>query len=266
MPTINMTPDFTSDEGVKGVEEVKEDSSDATVGVSEEKETPAEPPAVEDEKPPSTLPSEGTGEDKTLERAKLGLEAELIKLRKEISELRGSRRELKEQQLIRAESKLDELKDLNPEDVQLIDRVLRSKGLITKEEAHKMFYESVKQEELNKFLEKYPEYKPENDPGDKNWSTLLKEFKRYYRMPEDPHYISDALQKAHHGIVKVLPSSGRRDVTNRERVREIASLGAGGVSKSTSSGHTLDPTKRAMLERGGWSPEEIKRIEQKLDH
>lgn len=262
MATISMVPEFTTQDslGVKREEEVKETPTD--VG-EEEKETPTAPPA---EKQPATEkaempPREDTGDNSALERAKLGLESEILRLRKEISELRGSRRELKQEQLIKAQGNLDELKDLNPQDVDLIDRVLRAKGLITKEEAHRMFYESVKQEELNKFLDKYPEYKPENDPGDTNWSLLQREL-GYYRMPDDPHRISEILDRAHRGIAP-RGSSSDRGAATKTRQREVAGLGAGGVQRS-SSAKSLDPRRRALLEAGGWSEEEIKNIEKRM--
>lgn len=252
MTKLDMMPKFTEDtpSSEAGIEEVKETSTEE---VEEgEKETPIAPPAEEQ-------PAERGDDTAELSKQVQGLQEERGKLLKEIVDLRGQRREIKEKELSRVEEKIDELKDVHPEDVAVIEKILRSKGYVTKEEAHKMFYDSVKQEELTKFLEKYPEYKPENDPNDLNWSALQKEL-GFYRMPDNPHLVIDVLERAHRGIAKV---SSDRDLPARKRQIEVASVGAGGIQRS-SSRKNLDPDKRYMLSQGGWSEEEIKKIEQNL--
>ena len=246
MAILNMVPKFSDGQ----TEEVKETIPE----VVEEKETPSEPPA-------DIEPAVENRDDTTeLMRAKQGLEEELVRLRKDIVDLRGQRRDLKKEEIIRVEQKIDELNDVSPEDVTLIDRVLRAKGYMTKEESHKMFYENVKTEELNKFLEKYPEYKPENDKDDLNWSVLQKEL-GFYRMPDNPRFIGEVLERAHRAIAKV-PSD--RAISAKKRQVELAGVGGGGGQRS-SSGKSLDPRYRDELSRGGWSEEEIKDIEKNLN-
>ncbi len=127
---------------------------------------------------------------------------------------------------------------------------------MTRQEADKMFYEAVKDEELNKFLERYPEYKPENDPGDAHWNALQREL-AYYRQPENPRQVAEVLERAHRGILKI-PS----DLSTRKRQVEIASVGKGGEQKSQASGAAkFDPDRRAMLARGGFSEEDIQKME-----
>lgn len=248
MTILNLVPDFTSDEGNQ--EEVKKTPS----GV-EEKETLSEPPA--EEKPDDI--TNIVDDTEKLSQQVQGLQEERGKLLKEIVELRGQRREIKQNELLKIEEKIEELKDVHPDDVVVIEKILRSKGYVTKDEAHKMFYDSVKQEELNKFLDKYPEYKPENDTQDINWGSLQKEL-GFYRMPDNPYMIKDVLERAHRVITKV--SSGL-NLPVKKRQIEIAGAGAGGVQRS-SSHKALDPEKRLMLQQGGWSEEEIKKIEQRL--
>lgn len=254
--TIGKLPEFDSDGSVEsgeGEEEVKQEAGDESA--VEEKETQAEPPSGE--QPVPEFRNEDASE---IDRARQGLQTELIELRKEISELRGQRRELKQQEITHVEEQIDELKNVHPDDINLIDKILRSKGYVTKGEANQMFYEAVKQEEVTKFLDKYPEFKPENDPSDLNWNALQREL-AYYRTPENPHQIGQLLERAHKAIV---PSQRDQTTTARRRV-ETASVGAGGVGRSSSQGNkTFDSEKRAILERGGWSEEEIKRMEQNL--
>lgn len=259
---VGKIPDFTTDEAPAG-ETVKEEVKEAPVEetVVEEKETP-EPPA---EKPDENIvddtktPQQVVNPDE-LSRAVTGLQAERVKLLKEISELKGQRREIKQEALQKVEQQIDDLKDLHPDDVSIIDRVLRSKGYVTKEEANRMFYDSVKESELKKFLERYPEYKPENDPNDVNWSSLQREI-GYYKIPNDPHQIAEILERAHRAVVKV-PSGA--NVAPQQRRIQVASSGSGGVKAPSSSGKTLDPQRVAMLKQGGFTDEDIKKIESRL--
>lgn len=254
-----MVPEFTSDvppEGtgqgtVQPVEPVVEE------GLVEEKDTPVAPTETPAETVGDTTATPSSSVQDTEIEA---LRRERVKLLGEISELRGQKREVKQELLTHVEQQIDDLKDVNPNDVTLIDRVLRSKGYITKEEQSRMAYESVKNEELNKFLETYPEYKPANDPNDINWNALQREI-GYYRMPSDPRKIREVLDRAHRATVKVSSDPG---LPQRQRQVQVAGTGGGGTQRS-SSRNTLDPSKRAMLEQGGWSEEEIKRIEANLE-
>lgn len=239
------------------------------------------PPAVETETPEVLPPQEtpvetvqkplndGTGTEPAPEVAPVtqtpqdianeALLRERTQLLKEISDLRGQRRELKQQELIKVEKQIDDLKDVHPNDVGLIERILRSKGYITKDESNKMFYEAVKQEELNKFLDKYPEYKPENDANDTNWSLLNREL-GFYKLPDDPHLISQVLERAHRGIAKA-PTSARPQAAQRQV--QVASAGSGGTQRAPSK-KSLDVEQRVMLRNGGWSEKEIQEIENSL--
>src|SRR3990167_5045619 len=179
---IGKLPEFSSDEAPETKEvEVKE----------EEKDTPSNPP---EEKPTETeevADETKETEQNESERALAALQKERAKLLKEISELKGQRREIKQEKLKEVEQNIDDIKDVNPEDVSLIDRVLRAKGYMTKDEANRMFYETVKQETLDKFLSKYPEYRPENDPDDIHWIAFQRQIEKEkelgYSLPKNPH-------------------------------------------------------------------------------
>lgn len=254
---VGKIPEFTTDETPKG--EVAEVKQPAVEEQPEEKETPASPPEekpLESDTPKDDTPAPSQPE---LDKAIQGLQEERVKLLKEITDLRGQKREIKQEQIQKVEDKIDELKDLHPDDVAIIDRVLRGKGYLTKAEADNMLFEAVKREEINKFLEKYPEYKPENDRDDTNWNLIQSEM-ALYRTPGDARQIGQLLERAHRSIVKV-PSE--RNIPAQKRAIEVASKGSGGVQRSSTS-KTFDPARRAMFERGGWSEEEIRKMEEKL--
>lgn len=261
---IGSIPEFTQDGVPPEVipvleEEVKETSTPETdVEEKDTPELPAEKPGQMAEDTSNTPVV-----DQSLVEANRGLQEERVKLLKEISELRGQRREIKQDQLKRVEQQIDELKDVNPNDVSLIERVIRSKGYMTKEESNRMFYETVKQEELNKFLDKFPEYKPENDPNDLNWNALQREL-GYYRSPENPHQIADLLERSHKVIARVTASAPVSTAT-RQRQVQLASAGSGGSQRASQSvNQTLDPERKAMLKSGGFSDEDIASMEKRL--
>lgn len=256
-----MIPEFTTDETVVA-EEVKEAPVETVVETGGETDTPAELPAESDtpiEKPVEVVQPAVHVDSDRLEKQIEGLNEERTKLLEEIKSLRGDRRELKKEELVQISQKIDELADVNPADISLIDKVLRSKGYLTKDESNKMFYESVKQEEVNKFLVKYPEYKPENDPNDINWGKLQREF-NIFATPSDPRLIGDRLERAHKEIAQ--PIVDRTLDVKRQQLK-TAGVGSGGVQRSSSQ-KSLDPERRFMLSQGGWSEEEIQKIENRL--
>lgn len=256
-----MIPEFTSDVPPEGGVQEPVQSGEPVVEtpVVLEKETPVAPT----EKPPETVGVDTAAPASSVQESPelVGLRNQKVELLKEISELRGQKREIAKEVLVKVEEQIDELKDVNPNDVQLIDRVLRSKGYVTKEEQSKMFYEAVKTEELNKFLEAYPEYKPENDPNDLNWNSLQREI-GYYRMPTDPHKLREVLDRAHRAIAPRVPSDS--SLPQRQRQIQVASTGGGGTQQS-SQRKSLDPAKRSALLQGGWSEKDIEEIEANLE-
>ena len=195
------------------------------------------------------------------------LQDEREKLFKDIQVLRGTRRELKEKEIAKVNAKIeqvsDELKDLHPDDVTLIDRVLRSKGYMTKEESSRMFYDAVKNEEINKFLDKFPEYKPENDSDDLNWNALQRQIQSWYRMPSEPRQVGELLLKAHRDIAKTPSDRGTIEVKKQQI--KVASSGSSGAQRSSPQKPT-NPHLSSLLRTHmhGWSEEEISQLEKKL--
>ena len=248
--TLNDGPEEVVEEAVQPANTV------AKVPV-EEKETPSNPPI--EEKPDITEDEPVKVVDTGLEKQMQGLQEERVKLLKEIQQLRGQRRDLKKEELLQVNEKIDELKDVNPDDVSLIEKVLRSKGYVTKAEAEGMSYKAIQDEELNKLLTEFPEYKPENDPHDINWSTIQRAL-AIYAKPSDPRKWNEILRKAHRDIA---PATSDRTLEVKKQQVKLAGVGTGGVQKS-SSRKTLSPEMRRTYEDGGWSKEEIDKIESNL--
>ncbi len=257
---IGTIPEFSKEEGI-------EEEKKAPVEETEEKEneTPTELPAeekqsedtegeteevVEPQKPEVSTEVE-TLKEKS-EREKQGLLREIERLRKEKAELRKKEFLKTEEPLV--VKKDEDLKDVNPADIELIDKVIKAKGYVRKDEFQKISYDSVKNDELNKFLEKYPEFKPENDPNDINWKALNEEIS-LYKMPSDPKKIGDILERARKSITKSFTND-----TAKKRQIEIASKGGGSAQRSSSKGKLSDWQKE-QYRTGGWSEEEIAELE-----
>lgn len=259
---VGAIPEFTQDETQEEVKPVVAPLEDETT--EEETETPAESssenqPVGEINPIISVEQTKEPGDEVVVQLNALQLERH--RLLREISELKGQKRDIKQQELFKVQDTIDEIEGVDPEDVKRMEAVLKKRGYVTQEEAHKMFYDSTKDTVLNQFLDKHPEYKPENDPGDLNWQTLNREL-ALYKMPTDPHRIAEILDRAHKSV-RPLQSAPKQNIPAVKRQLEVASVGSGGAQQSSSS-KTLNARYKDELIRGGWTEEDIKNIESNL--
>lgn len=266
---IDMTPKFADEEpSDKGFKEVKEAPVEET---EEEKETPEEPstlekPAEEEIAEETIEPSEDDAKREELAQAVQGLATEREQLLAEIQELRGQRRQIRQEELAKVEERIDELKDVNPDDIAIIEKILKSRGYISRDDFNKTLYDQTQQEVLTGFLDKYPEFKPENDPRDTNWNALQRALKDYNAprslpLAEFKSHLARILEKAR----KDVPQIGERgDTTAQRKQVKTASMGGGGVAQRPSSSGYLTPQQREAYSRGGYTEEEITELEQKL--
>ncbi|MFZ2151785.1 MAG: hypothetical protein WAV09_01610 [Minisyncoccia bacterium] len=250
MAELNLIPEFTTDEGTAGdltptVEET----------TTEEKETPTAA-ATEPTEPAQT------GDDTDDLKAQLkdtveGLKEAKRELIKELGDLRGQKRDLKKQEIAAIDQKVDDLKDVHPDDVALIERTLRAKGYVSQGEVNKMFYEARKQEEISKFLSEFPEYKPENDADNKKWSAIVSEAS-LYKEPDTPEGWATILRRAHRATGSQTVSD--RTVAVKKHNVQVAGVGSGGGQRS-SSYKPFTPDQRWAMEKGGYTSEEISNLE-----
>ncbi len=248
-------------------EEVKQPVTEEVIEETETPELPAESEQSDEQPAKAESQGEDTGQpaidpellQQEVTRATVGLRNEIVDLRNKLATATGNDRKITQQQLVTAEQNLDDLKDVNPGDIELVEKVLKSKGYLTKEEVAKMSYETAQNQILNSFLEKYPEYKPENDPDNINWKALMGEY-TLYAKPEDPTQIATLLERSYKAIKGAVVSD--RSLPAKKRAVQVASAGAGGSQRSSSSGKTpLSPEQRRVFQDGGWSEEEINRME-----
>lgn len=261
MSELNMNPEFTTEEtAVEPTVGATEVAEQETVEKDTQSDTPSD---IEAEKEVSTeKPVENDDNTDSLVKQVQGLKSEKEKLLDEIKTLRGTKREIKQEELNRVNDKLEDLKDVNPDDVSLIEKVLRAKGYVSKAEVEKMSYEAIKNDELNKFLDEFPEYKPTNDPNDINWNALQREF-GLYRAPSDARQIGELLRRAHKNIAKTTSDQGTE--IKRQAVK-TASVG-GGSSQRSPVRKSSNPRLAELIKSGalqGFTDEELAKIEQNI--
>jgi hypothetical protein len=266
---IGKIPDFAPqgeevkdmpEQEVKEGEEITPAESSTAEKPIEETETTSEQEAVKPE-----VEEVSNEEAEEAQKQIKGLNEQRESLLREISELRGQRRVAKQEKLMEVEQKIsDELTDIAPEDVQVIEKVLKARGYVTREEAKNLSYEDIKNQEIEKFLAKYPEYKPENDPNDIRWSTLNKEVSNFKR-PSDPRQVGSLLEKARRLALQQQPVGGQRDINQVKKQIKNSALGSGGVSSPSSPFKSLSEEKVQIYRNGGWTEEEIKEIEREND-
>lgn len=281
---IGKIPDFTTDESVgEGIEEVKEPVVEETTEVKEN--TTELPAGDESQQTPgsaegeSTSGTEDTGTEqpkaplvdeealaKAVERATKGLRDEIVDLKVKLRTAAQGDRKLIQTKIDTVQDKIDDLQDINPNDRELIKKVLKAEGYMTKQEAQQLSYQTAQNQILNTFLDKYPEYKPENDPDNTLWNKLLGEFS-LYAAPKDPTQIATLLERSHKAIQKPeVVKTSERNIPAQKRAVQVASAGAGGIQRSSSNvQRTFTAAERRAFEDGGWSEAEIQAMEKSLE-
>jgi hypothetical protein len=114
-----------------------------------------------------------------------------------------------------------DLSEFDKEQVDTFNKIAKALGFVSKDELENLelqkrqqSYEQVKKQQIDSFIEKYPQYHPENDPGDAQWNRLKEEF-GLYKLPDDPGKFYDLLEKAHTNI------SGSSSSVDAEKVKNI---------------------------------------------
>ncbi len=231
--------DDTTDEEVKEGEE--------TPDVSSTSEEPSEEtPVVEEEvsETPVEEVADSSKEEPSEEQVITALQSEEARIRAQIAELRAERRGLreapKEAPLFVAPA--TELTDVNPQDVELIEKVLRAKGYVHKDELNALSYTDKVNNHKEVWLQKHPEYLPENDPDDTNWNALKSTIDGYFKQPSNPADITTMLDIAHSIVkpVSTIPIKNRATADSAKEKIVSSSKGgsAGGAGQQTQKSST----------------------------
>ena len=243
--------------------EVKEAVDDT---VTEENETPAEPSTAEnetgdeaDEDGTSVKTVVETPAAEEPEEELTALEQQKQKLLDEIVELRGQRRTVRRQKHEPEVIVTDDLKGIAPEDVSLVEKVLKAKGYVRKEDLGAMSYAEKATQAQDDWLKEHPEYLPANDPDDAKWNALNKTVTSYFKSPANPGEVRKVLDLAHQMLSPgALPVRAKAQTDSAQEKLRVQSKGRGGqgVSKTPSQGRRNIDTSYLH----GFSDEELEEM------
>ena len=272
MPIIDMRAKFSED--TKDEEEVKEEADEIIPQEEENKETSEKgtetlPDSSTEKEPSTTIETKLKNNIKESTDAELQTKVSTLKqqeetLRKQIVELRMERRKERYEDPLIVQKKevveVDELKDTNPEDVALIEKVLKAKGYVRKEDVSRLSYQEKIDKTKNDWLNEHKEYLPENDSNDQNWNELNKTLGLYFKAPNNPEDIKKVMDLAHKmikGDSKTLPIQNEaQNNSAKEKLKIVSKSGSG--NSIASSPKSVNTKKIDTSYLKGFSEEELK--------
>lgn len=154
------------------------------------------------------------------------------------------------------------LDQYKPEDIQKLEQVFdamaEGMGFVRKTELGASSFQEKAGEILDEFLEKHPEYMPENDRGGILWKRFQDEFS-IYKTPENPKVIKKILDKVHREVFGIKSAAA---INNNEAAKEKIKVAShSGSPRPTPS---REGVKRNVAPQGlrtdmlkGFSDEEI---------
>jgi len=226
--------------------------------------------------------------EKDLDKNNSDIDFKIAEARKRLYQKRGQRRgKVEITKLIDSkfpdteDTEQDDLSDIDPETLKVLDRFTRAKGLVPKSELNQMSYKEKHQTAEETFYANHKEYLPENDEDDTLYNALQEELS-LFAAPKDPRLIPKLFEKAHAEVARKYPSKFKskeqtikKDNSEEDKKKSIrlknASLG-GGNSGGSGSGKDSDNSKQsksfsaeqvAALKSGGWTDKEIQELQGK---
>lgn len=174
----------------------------------------------------------------------------------------------------------DDLSDIDPDTIKVLERFTKARGLVPKSELSKMTYQQAHKSAEDTFYAAHPQYLPENDGDDVLYKALKKEL-TLYAAPSDAKLIPTLFEKAHDAVAKAHPDKFRKAVTvdktkilgaaARVKSRQLGGGTSGGKGggnsgssgKQSGEGRQFDAAQIAALRSGGWSEDDIKELSSK---
>lgn len=278
MDKLNLGDDFTGEDdapaGEEGIEktEGEEGGEDGEEGSVEDA---GEKPKSDKEKELQGLIDQETDLDGDLN----AIDAQIKAAKDRIIEKRRARREGRDlagkvDYAIPAEDdESDDLADIDPETIKVLERFTKAKGLVPMSEIGKMTYNQAHKASEENFYQNHKEYLPENDDGDILYNALKEELS-YFAAPKDPKKIPELFEKAHKHVLEKYADkfqSNPKKVITQELKKSSAIIkkqgvggmnaggaGAGGRKNDVDGGSKTYSDKQIQaLRDGGWSEDEI---------
>ena len=118
------------------------------------------------------------------------------------------------------EEEIDDLSDIDPETLKVLDRFVKAKGFIPKSELGKMSYSQAHKASEDAFYQSHPEYLPENDANDVLYNALKEELS-YFAAPKDPKKIPELFDKAHKHVMEKHPEKFKTNDSKKVVTKEV---------------------------------------------
>lgn len=174
----------------------------------------------------------------------------------------GPKKELPpEKQAILKKYKPDEINALR----EVIDVMAEDMGFVRTDQLGATTYQDKATEELDKFLEKHPEYLPENDKENVLWTRFQQEFALYAR-PQNPKEFTKIFQRVHKEVFGIQPAAALKPNAQRAKTQVASHAGASRPGPNDQGVRRAAPVtgiRTDMLK--GFSAEEKAAIEQRAE-
>jgi len=213
--------------------------------------------------------------EKDIDKDHTDIDVAISAARKRISDKRHGRREKRDivgtidEKFPDDPENTDDLSDIDPTTLEVLDRFVKAKGLVPKSELAKMNYQDQHNNAQEQFYAGHKEYLPENDQDDVLYGAIKKELS-LFSAPKDPKMIKLLFERAHNEVVKQypdkfktkIPKTDNNDNINKNVRLKTQKLGgnvSGGSDSQgeSGSGKNFSVAQIRALEDGGWTQKEI---------
>ena len=152
-----------------------------------------------------------------------------------------------------------------PEEINALKEVLpalaKEMGFVRQDEIAGNTYAEKSQEVLDSFLEKHPEYLPENDKDGTLWGAFKTEY-GLYKQPSNPKDFQKIFERVHRDVFGIKPAAGLTKVNAaREKASVASHAGASSQPSVAARRGTVAPQGLRLDMLKGFSPEELADLE-----
>lgn len=184
-------------------------------------------------------------------------------MRAELTRTRGMLRQQRGQELLgepnaaaapvaKPAAQTEILSKYRPEEIKALQEVAEALGFVKADQLQTKTYGDKGQEYLDSFLDKHPEYSPENDTDGKLWDAFKGEF-GIYKQPSDPRDFPRIFNKVHAAVFGLQPQgAGGKTAAATEKVT-VASRGSAAAPSNTAR-----PAARAAAAPAGLRKDMLK--------
>jgi len=138
---------------------------------------------------------------------------------------------------------------------ELMDVMAEDMGFVRKEQLGASTYAEKANEQLESFMEKHPEYLPENDKDNVMWGRFKEEYSMF-KQPANPKDFAKIFDRIHRDLFGIQPARANRQIdAAREKVKVASHAGASKPSASSRKSPQAGGIRADMLK--GFTDEEI---------